>query len=602
MASHAAQEGGVGALGGAVLGPVFHGASKAVGAVANRTLPGLREIREVAKAPELQGARDVIRHADYDGVNFGRLSQDLAIKPPAGMAQAEADAIAARVAAGESPSTIAGATGHGLGPITEIAGQERAIRAKFNDMNLLEAAKASDLRALPHTGELRPEVTSTRNLDQLARWAANTEGRGQNEAAHAFAARKDEMGALLQRDIDQAFKSGGRAADEETMAIRKAALGKRYDKLRDTAPTIELSSMAGLEQHPVMKKALNEAALNDLVRNPGEGMHRWMKPDGSFAADGLQTMTPQNLLDIHHALVMNSKSAFSDPAEARMAGLLKQHFTKFVDETYAKHGPLRKDFAQFKRVMEASEHGAALADIGRTVPPEAISALRNAQQAEASALARAQARQTALEQAQQSGTNARTQSALKGQVTKARNEAAPHSELLDEIRKSFGASLNEQIARSPIPNTVMTKMLTQTGKARILQLLGPEDGQRFIQSLYNKRLQQDLGNKLYGGSDTAFKMQKNQTMDALSNAAMGVLHLRPTAVLQGLGDLASSAYRQQRADAVNGLMTKQGVDELRRLTAAIEARQRLQGTAHGVVRNPALLAIPAANNSTGANR
>ncbi len=125
----------------------------------------------------------------------------------------------------------------------------------------------------------------------------------------------------------------------------------------------------------------------------------------------------------------------------------------------------------------------------------------------------------------------------------------------------------------------LTKLLTtQEGKRRILEMLGPDNGKAYIESLYNKALQQRLGNTLYGGSDTAFKQQKRETLDALSDAASGILHLRPKAVWDAMHELASSAFRQKRADRVNEIMSQQGIDDVLKLVQSANAQQQLTQT------------------------
>lgn len=588
------KEAAVGGLGGMVIGPAVHGVGKVVGAVANRALPGLKDTQRVASEWDSQGARDVIRHANYDGVDLSDQLRRMTVPGSAATTEAEARQIAARVLAGEDAAAVAQRMGKPLAEVQRVVEAEQAIRNRYDNLNLMEAVKQGDLRPLPHTGELRPDVVTTRNTDQLARWAANTEGRGQNEAAHAFAARKDEMGALMQRDIDRAFESGNREADAAGLDAIQAAIGKRYDRLRNKAPNIDVVAMGGLERHPVMKKALDEAALNDLVRNPGQGLVRWQAADGSTRTDGLQTLTPANILDIHRILAANARSAFTEPAEARMAGLLKQHFTTFVDGVYSKHKALRTDFANFKAVQEAADHGVDLAQLGRIAPPETVKYLRTSQGIVDTMSRRIEqlTQQIATEQAVPN-VNPRRIAYLRGQVNRAQNALDVHADRLDEIKKSFGYALKQQIAMAPDPNALTRRMLTQEGKSRILSVLGQNDGQAFIAALYNKRTQQELGNKLYGNSDTAFKMQKNDTMDALNNVVMGLMHLRPTTVVQGLGDLASNAYRQRRADQVNDMMSRQGVDEVRRILESLVARQSLTQTAQPYVRNPALIASPA---------
>lgn len=538
---------GLGTAGGTVLGAGAHGVSRAVGAVANRTMPSLSDALTAAKSPEGQGLRDVIRAAGYDDADLVRLERQLA--------RAQTDP---------------------------------QLKARYDDLNLLEALKAGELKPTA-TGELKPTVVTTRNLDDLAKHAANTEGRGQNIAAEAFASRKNEMSAKMQADIDAHFGAANREADAAAIASRRAAVGKRYDKLRDSGKLVQVDELGKMQQvSPVFDKALRYAAENDAIANPGSQWGTlW---SGGKLGQSVVTLSPSNMLDIHHALVMNAKPPIGGATpESVMAGRLKSWFTDWADRNFAKHRALRQDYAQLRRVMDATEKGADMPLLARGAD-ESIQFLRK----QVADLRRAEdlvlRKQSALAGAAQAGKSTQSLNSYRGQVAKSQKIADNLDEVIAEFRKARGESLKQALAERGDngPSQVMKALTTQEGKRQILEILGPTKGAAFIETLYNKGLQQRLGNTLYGGSDTAFKLQKRETLDALSNAASGLLHLRPKAVWDATRELASSAFRQKRADRVNEIMSQQGVDEVMKMVQAANSQGSLSQTAHPFVRNPLL--------------
>lgn len=595
----AAAEGAFGTLGGAVLGPAFHGVAKGVGAVAGKVMPNLSEAKALAGNPDLAGTRDIMRAAAYDGVRFGDIADRINVRAPdgSGLSDEIARNVAGRMNAGESAADVARATGLSLDHVTAIGEQEATLRRRYADLNTLEAVKSGDLVRSPNTGELRPEIRTTRNLDQTARWAANQEGIGQNIAADAFAHRKDAMGDLITRDVTQAFGAGNRASDQAATEAAKLKAGKQFDRLRDRGQWLVSDALAPLKEHPEFQRALNTAAANDIVRGESTSMSRW----GKDAHDGVTDIfTPANLLDINHHLVLASKPNIADPASAFVAGELKKRFQAVVDEHLKKYPAIRDNYGHVRDVMTATEMGAQLPLASGGSQHESLQFLLmhsgdlNASQ---QALAAAERKLAVQQDKVTRGAHVNALNSAKGQVNAARAEVERKAAIVEEFRKAWGNSIVDQIAAAPDPFAVTRKLLTGEGKARILQVLGQEKGASFIEQLYNKRTQQQLGNTLYGGSDTAWKTNQNDTVQALSKMASGVMHMRPMQVLESSGDLLSKNYSQGRADRINALMSRQGIDNVREIVAAILAHEKLANPTPQV--NNALLNLIAPSVRTG---
>lgn len=543
---------GLGTTLGGGLGGAAHGVSRGVGALANRTVPQLREALEAAKSPEAQGVRDIIKHAGYDNADLAALKANI-----------------------------------------DKAATDPRLAARYEDLNVLEALKAGKLKPTA-TGELKPEVITTRNLDDLAKHAANTEGRGQNIAAEAFGTRKNEMSAKMQGDIDKFFGTTDREADAATLAAKREAVSKRYNKLREEGNLVTVEELGNMQKlSPVFDKALRYAGENDAIANPGSP---WAKLwSGGQLGKDVVTLSPSNMLDIHHYLVLNAKpSVGRDPAEALMASRLKSWFTDWADKNFSKHKALREDYAQLRRVMDATEKGAELPTALGGKDHESLAFLRQ----QTAALKKAEdlltRKATAYALAAQNGQSPASLNAFKGNMQKAQKIVERQREVIDEFIKARGDSMKQFLReRGDNGPAQLTKALTtEEGKARLLEQLGKDRGTAYIESLYNKANQQKLGNTLYGGSDTAFKTQKRESRDALWRMATGLAHLRPSEVWRGAGDMLSSGYRQRNADRINELLSQQGPPAVSNILGSALATQSLQSTAHPFVRNPLLKALP----------
>lgn len=581
---------GVGAGAGAVLGAGAHGASRAVGAIGNRILPSLREARQAANAPEAKGIRDIWRQAGYDDADLAQLDKEINIKSPNGIPQDKAEEAARLAQQGVPHADIAAQTGIPEPAVANIAAQEEAIHNRYSDLNLVEALKMGKLEPTSQ-GQLKPQIVTTKNLNGLMQDSANTEGRGQNMAAEAFASRKSETSAKMQEDIDRLFGSGDRDADATALNARRAAIGKRYEKLKKTGDLVNGSDLTNMQNvSPVFKKALQDAVVSDAIRSPESHFnHLWDKDEnGNFV---IHNLSPSNILDIHHSLVLNAKPSPSvDPSAARQASQLKSWFSDWVDSQYPKHKGMRQDFTQFKRIMDAQEMGAnlPLASGGKDHKSlQFLSGIQNDANDAQKALNVAQAKKAF---AAQEGKSPGSLNSYQSQINKAQDAIDRHNEILDEYRKSWGDSIKQDLSERGDngPNQVVRNLTTQEGQRRLTSVLGPDKAKEYIQSLYNKDMQGRLGNTLYGGPDTAYKAERLSKKNALWKAASGAMHLRPMQVLEGLGEVASKGLAQRGADAVNETLSQQGVPAVRGLLKSAAQQDAVRTVAQPYVRNPML--------------
>ncbi len=425
---------------------------------------------------------------------------------------------------------------------------------------------------------------------------------------------------------------------------------------------------------------------------------QWTKPwSAGDLGKTIVTLSPSNILDMHHSLVMQAKPPLVGPMtqENMMAMQLKTWFSRWVDNIFKnpRHDHLREEYSIFKRSMEASEQAAKLGSVsgaGDSVPlsfmrdilnerEEAVQAAQNAIQKYNRAVNRfnAGSRRTApsrLEMdratqivegrmevidsfARRWGENlkeeifkAPTAEAAENAVRKwltptglqrirliagdeandfistllsieARNQgrklsikgggddAGPirfldritrerNQEAVDAFRRSWGERLKNEL-NSKDANTagqVVKQLLTPEGKTRILRLLGPERGREFIESLYNKAQQMRLGDRLYGNSDTAYKLARQKKLAAASDL-VGSLFVpwtfSPTNAVRAARELVSSAYTQRRADEMNRLLARQGPEQVGQVIDTVLAGNKSVEMARPYANVPALYAAPA---------
>jgi len=481
---------GLGTVGGGILGGAGHGASRLLGAGINRIAPELADVRAAARAPEAQGARDIERAARLDGYtpeDLARLRANLA---------------------------------------------DPAQAHRYEGLNLIEALETTKLQPMPGTGELKPGVKVSPNLRDAAQDFAQTEGRGRQIASEAYHARKNETSAKLQGDIDvastggtagamrrqfgqaaeapqqgdalpaiidQHFGSGDSEAAAKALADRKATLGKRYDRLR-AKPLLEtgddLQDVA--QKIPEFKKALDYAAKNDIVRmneprasdkrapatrlaNPdAPPVYEKLWSEGKLG-DTIVTLSPNNVLDIHHALVMSAKPPITGATpESMMAGKLKNWFSNWVDKQFKGHKDLRTDYANFKRTMEAQDLAPSLPLAGGDINHPALKFLAqvNGDIAKYAKVIRAYDAALAKFQAGQNKNPPKPT-----MLNKLIADVEAKQDVLDTFRRSWAENWKQEIGSSRNPALIVKQALTPEGRRRLTLILGPEKAPAFIDKL-----------------------------------------------------------------------------------------------------------------------
>lgn len=488
LARDVALSGGLGTLTGGVLGGAAHGAGRVVGAGMNRMLPELQPVLAAAKSPEGQGARDIMRQLGYDNYSLDDLRN------------------------------------------VRQAMDDPAQAHRFANLNLIEALETQPLEAMPGTGELKPGIKVSPNIRDMAQDFANTGGMGRQQAIEAFASRKNEMSATVQQEIDaltaghqaapnvedlpkiidNTFGSGQRTADAEGIAAQKQAFDKRFDALRKQ-PLMYTNELGEVyRQSPVFQKAVNYAAQNDAVSAamaakgaPSEagGLNAWLKgmatsPEQPTVMPGavipgspsqtVQILKPSNILDIYHALVMNSKARVGgDPVEMAQATQLKNWFGNWVERQFKGYKNLNNDYRVFKDTMAASDHGGNLSIAGGGPKDrEAMQFLQKATTDYGNAVKDTQAKTAAYDAAMQRFQGGSRKTAP--QVTDLKNslaQAESRQGVIDEFRKSLGENWKEQLARSQNPDALIRQATTEAGQNRLQTVLGNAKGPAFIDNL-----------------------------------------------------------------------------------------------------------------------
>ncbi len=563
---------GAGTALGFPLGVGAHGLSRAVGAGANRLFPALKEVGEAARAPGTQGARDIMDVAALDKY-----------KP------ADFEALK-----------------------TALADPAQAHR--YEGLNLVEALEARRLQEMPHTGELKPEQRYSPNLRAAEQDAAQTQGEGRHEAVTKYGTRKNEMSSKIQAEIDRLFGdpeaaalqrqfgappeavtdaerlphlinrhlgSGNAVADAEALAGQQAALSKRYNRLR-SKPLQQVDLGQGLQRIPVFQKAMDYAAQNDMIRMAeagtdtawGKNIAPWSKGD---LGQTVLTMSPENILDIHHSLVMSAKPRIgADPQEAMMASRAKNVFSKWVDDQFKGHKELRNDYEAFKRSMEAQEQASKLpVNSGGTDHP-AMQFLNQAQQDHAASVKRLETVVGAYERAFQKFQNGQRKTApTEAAVRNATAARDTRANVIDTFRKRWGDNVTEQLRQSDNPQALLDKMLTPTGQSRILAVAGPEEGPKLLNSLLTMQARNEGKSfgLVAGGNDTGaeqffdrmVRQKQIEPVDAFIRA-WGDKHKE---ILGAKGDAGVAAY-------VRSALTEEGKRRILKILGPEKGREMIE--------------------------
>lgn len=493
--------GGLGTAGGAVLGGAGHGASRLIGAAANRVMPELAGVREAANAPGTQGARDVMRQLGYDKFGIEELK-------------------AARAAL-----------------------DDPELAHIYADKNLPEVMETRPLKADPNTGELRANPRIVPNLRDFAQDAANTGGVGRMEALDNYGRRRSEMAGKLQAEIDrltaphapapaeldtalgrlsgrpapeptelpsfidQHFGSGARDTDQAAADVAKAAFDRRFENMRKQ-PLIMTTEMGELAQHSkafrnAVEGAAESAAIDKAAAAVAGGrapsrdagaMKRWLTGVKDANGDTVQIISPSDMLKIHHELVLgaNSARAAGDQAAERNALRLKGVFSDWMEKNFSGSGSAKNlmgDYSIFKSMLEASDHAGNLSLAGRS--PKDLAALTflenatNAHRQATQAVENLTRRYQAAQQRAAAGDIAPSTAAkMRTTLDDAVRAQDARAGVLDEFRKAWGESLKERLAGAKNPDNMVREALTPAGQQRLGDALGQAEAQPFLNKLF----------------------------------------------------------------------------------------------------------------------
>ena len=567
------------------------------------------------------GAQDQAIRAQYDNLNpleaikagpvrqSTRLPAEVPVQAPVHIDPATgnplytmhgdvANLIADRLAQGESPAQVASRMraipvdpANPNAPLIDrshvdaIAGQTDAVASRANRL-----AAANVLAR--QTVEMRPEVRTATNMERVARDAARQDGAGADEARAAFMERKDQLGQQVADRVETALGSQDRMGDQRALGSRLDAAKQAYNDATAREPMVNVPSFGGMETNPVFRRALEYAANAEQIRNGGAGRPAWRPSDGTASTEGQQYLTPRQLVDIHHDLVLNSKPQMGqDPSIALQARQLKEWFSGQADQLLAPHHELRTNFARIRGIMDATEQGASLPVTAGDRNHPSLQFYQQAQQRLRETdldMRRETMRFNAAQARFQNGSIADRPS--RADLNQAEARATNSREIVNEFRSSWGEAIAQAIYRAPNgnPSGVINQLLSAEGKARLMTVLGRDAGSNVISALHNVKLQTQLGNTLYGNSDTAYNIARMTKGNAAINAGGALLHGRFGEAGQHLVEMVSGEAQRQRNDATNQLMSRQGIDELRRIFDGFQANRQQTQRIDPFTRNPAL--------------
>jgi hypothetical protein len=569
----AAQGAGTGVLIGAPTGGALHGASRALGSGLNRMLPDLAELRAAAQTPELQGIRDLVRQAGYDNYtmdDFAALAQRL---------------------------------------------RDPAHAHRYEGLNIIEALEARPPVPTGPAGELRPPAVVSPSLREYAQDMANTAGTGRHAAAEAYATRQNEMSARIQNDIDRLFGSappstaddaarigatldrvtgsGDRAAAEARRLAQQKAFNARYEKLREQ-PLVLTEGLGDTIHIPQMQRAIAYAAENDMINAPagaswGKTWAQWSRA----AAENFDTpvpgitLSPSNIIDIHHVLAANARPRVgADPAMQMQAGDLKRRFAEWVNGKLKGHKDLTKDYAVFKRALEAEDMGAALPLIagGRNHPSMAfIRGVNSEVDAAGRDVQKTFAASDRSLDAWRAGTGTKAPTRKNAPkleaLQKATNRLESFMEVQENFRRAWGEAIKEQLSRTADPAQVASlvrQALTPAGRERIREVLGQQRAVGLIQELLVMDARNHglaLGFARGGGDGPALQFLNQMRRDGNLSAIDAFRRGWGESIRRSLGAATSPT---QVAAVVKQLLTMEGKSRILRLLGPQQGREFIE--------------------------
>jgi transposase-like protein len=550
---------GVGAAEGLVLGgglgAAGHGVGKAFGAAADRMLPGLSEGRQFARDPANQGVRDILKDARRDLVDFDATYRQMTPVAKTGgggknLSQPDVDRIIDMHSRGASPGDIAAEIGRTPATVNNwIKRYQSEVGRDFDGQNLLEALKTPT----------RPgQIKTTKNLDDLADYAARTPGEGANKTQAAMLQRKADQPSVIADEVDRMFGTGDiRAYRDKVSSEGTVAFNKLYGDMHNPANVAPWPTMAHLPERlttdPMFHRALKGAQRLASV----EGK---IPPPQTATQTFASTFSPA-VIDYMQRILR--KTAEGTGANAEIAKTMRSQFLSHVDNHL-------KGFPQVRAMYRAHKARLEMLDAG-----EKFNLHAPIKPGSANAEALAEFRKW------QGIANAKGSKPEEKAMAKA---------ITEDFKKGVGQSVKQMFdSKNSLEGGVagpLNNLQAKNVKERLTEILGKKEAEEFVAMLARERRKIVTGQTLYGNSKTQARGEKSRSMEAVADIASGIATLRPGKIARGAGDLFTDKLREARGDRINESLAPYDMNTVRQQIMLLREMNRGHAAADRYFGNP----------------
>ena len=551
----------IGAGAGAGLGAV----AKGVNTVANHLIPGWNAASDalpmLAKdgtaaevAARRQALKDIALELRRDSVDPVTAVRNMLPEYRTGargtLSGDQIETLVSRHLAGDSTADIAKALGVGQDVVRRMTARfDDEIRPRFDGGNVLDAIRTPT----------RPgEVVAAPNTFDLARMAAQSEGRGRQVAMQRLLQREadepDAVTGLIRRtfgadDFDRFAKEFG----DETQVIARRMYGDLHDS---TAPVLSLAQpeLAGLANSDAFKRFLNVAVQDAMIRG-----------DEALARRIMAGQLDPRAVDLIQRKLREAASSVGDTTTAGLARTMRDRILSVADTAMPTFWGTR---GWYRNRMAAEE----AFDLGRRPGPRSGHSGSDAllfwrkymgdpvaerPGATTGGILPSVEKGIALaERELKTVTDPERRAIIEASLQSAKAEREQIAAVVGNFRMAFGQSLIDALSKRDTANQFLKVAQSKAFKERVLEILGRRDGADFLARLDAAYRQSRTLNTLYGNSDTARAIAKRGSFDAIADTVTGMATLNPMRALRGMGDMVSNRFKEARFDRINEMLSE----------------------------------------------
>lgn len=551
----------IGGAKGAATGGVFGGALGGGIGSAAKAAPVVRDYLQRAKQPELASARQIANDMRSDGITpddiYRVITPEIKTTGGAKLGQKQVDEIITRSLNGESAQSIANDF-----PVAPATIQSWVSRYKSEVLPKIEGANLVELARMARS---RPgDVISPKgNMDQSLQAAARFPGKGRDIAGQRLLQRQLDQSGRIEANVEKSFGTKDFANYKDSVIKeRQEKAGELYKALESDSPILATKELDKFMDHPEFIRAMDEAVRGEwLLGNlpAGQGIG--------------EAITARMANQVQKRLRRMADTAWKSGNEnAENLSILHKQFLDKIGDKFSGFREVREFYAHRMAREEALEAGSRVPLESGKTGQKFLEQFRSYQ----GRLKESEKEVRKLRKLIVLVVNPKEKIKLEENLKNAILQEKKAQEVVADFKTAFGKSILNITQSKRDINSLALPFDKKVVRTRIMQILGPKEGQRFLRAMNKEREGTDTLQYTFGNSVTADIMEKFAQMKEAADIGTALATGRFGKLAETLSKIVGRKMTEAQAERTVKALTENRPDVLRNILKEVEEANRFE--------------------------